>query len=147
MTDIEMVERGPAVIVGVPVIGTFAELGRLVPEAWRRLHDRVGQDSDLTLAEVSVDLGDGRYHETLGALTGAREARRLHIPGCVCSYVPGGRWVQTIHEGPERAIADTFGRLLDRIAADGGQPGPHKLDIGYTVDGEGGPHLLAVQLA
>lgn len=147
VTDIELVERGPAVVVGVPVVGAFADLGRLVPEAWGRLRSSLDGGPDHTLAEVSVDLGDGRYHETVGALVGVPEVADLRIPGTVYSYVPSGRWAQTIHDGPTHAIADSFGRLLDWIASGHGEPGRHKLDIGYTVDSSEGPHLLAVRLA
>lgn len=144
--EIVVVKRAPAVVVGVPVIGTFADLGRLVPAAWRRLGDVLGGTGHEELAEVSVDLGDGRYHETVGLLTGLGAPDSPGLAGAVRTMVPGGPWAQLAHDGPPGAIAESFGRLLEWVTQQGSHAGPHKLDVGYRLDGRPETHVLAVQL-
>lgn len=146
MTEIELVERPPALVVGLPVLARFADLGTLVPAAWRSLAGALGGRRPGTLAELSVDLGDGRYHETVGVLLELGDAGAVRLPGAVGSLVPGGRWAQVPHEGPASAIADTFGRLLAWVEEQGEHAGPHKLDAGYRLDGAPERHLLAVCL-
>ncbi len=143
MTEIEIVERPPALVLGVPVIGEFADLARLVPDAWRTVRRRTGTTGQ-ELAEVSVDLGDGRYHETVGLLVDATD--EVPPAGMVGTLVPGGAWVQTRHDDAADRIAGTFGRLLDWLAAHDRDAGPHKLDMGYRLDGGTEHHVLAVQL-
>lgn len=143
---ITVVEREPAVVVGIPVTGTFADLGRLVPAAWRRLSDALDGTGPEELAEVSVDLGDGHYHETVGRLTRVDDRDSRWPAAAVHTLVPGGRWAQTSHDGPSGTIAETFGRLLEWVTQQGASAGPHKLDVGYRLDGGTESHVLAVQL-
>ncbi|WP_152189055.1 hypothetical protein [Georgenia satyanarayanai] len=146
MREIEIVDRAPVLVVGMPVLAGFHELGTLVPAAWRALSRSLGDD-DRPLAELSVDLGDGRYHETVGVLVPLEDAARVRVPGAVGSLVPGGAWAQMVHDGPVHTIAETFGRLLAWAAEQGARPGPHKLDVGYRLDGAAERHTLAVELS
>lgn len=147
MTDIEIVERPPAVVIGLPVLAPFRDLGTLVPAEWQALAGHLGDDQQSApLAELSVDLGDGRYHETVGLLVDLEDGPPAGLPGAVRSLVPGGRWVQAHHDGPAGTIAETFGRLLAWATAHGERAGAHKLDVGYRLDGTAEHHVLAVEL-
>jgi len=146
-TEIEVVQRPTAFLVGLPVIGRFDELGTLVPAAWDALRDAVaGTGLSGPFAELSVELGQGRYHETLGVLVEDTGGDLPQVPGAVVGVVPAGRWVQVTHEGPREAIAATFGRLLEWLEESGHQAGEHKLDTGYRLDGAPETHVVAVQL-
>ncbi len=151
MSDIEVIVREPAVVVGVPVIAGFSELAQAVPAAWESLRTSLGghlggRPSE-PLAEASVELGGGRYHETVGVFLEPEAAGAVRIPGTVHTLVPGGRWAQATHDGPVEDIAETFGRILRWAAAQGHRPGPRKLDVGYRLDRDPGNHLLAVELS
>lgn len=146
MTEIEIVERPASLVVGRPVLARFQDLGTLVPAAWQALAGSLGPGDTGPFAELSVELVDGRYHETVGALVPLREDGAVRVPGTVGSFVRGGRWAQAAHDGPRHAIAETFGRLLARVAEQGERAGPYKLDVGYRFDGGPERHVLAVDI-
>lgn len=146
---IEIVQRPTAFLVGLPVIGRFDELGTLVPAAWDALPEAIEGTTVSPggpFAELSVELGRGRYHETVGVLVEDTGGDVPRLPGAVVGVVPGGRWVQVTHEGPRKTIAATFGRLLEWIEERGHHAGDHKLDTGYRLDAAPETHVLAVQL-
>lgn len=130
-------------LTGITVECRFDELSTHVPAAWRRLSDAHPPDG-AAYAELSTELGDGRYREVLGLLGPDETLDPTLAPRTVT--VPAGSWVTTVHDGPEHAIAETFGEMLAWAAARGLEPTGEKLDVGYRLDGTAGPHELGVRV-
>ncbi|MGX5695472.1 hypothetical protein ACWKWP_04670 [Agromyces soli] len=133
----EIVVRRPSLVIGIPVLGRFDELGRLVPEAWASAFASL----DGTFAEVSTRVGDG-YHEVVGVLS----ELDTNIDGYVHGYVPGGEYVREAHRGERAMIAESFGRIEVWARSRGREVGAVKLDIGYHADGSDLVHELYVGL-
>src|SRR5690606_34689049 len=128
-------------LTGITVECRFDELSTHVPAAWRRLSDAHPPDG-AAYAELSTELGDGRSREVLWL----RGPDQTLGPARPPRTVPAGSWVTTVHDGPEHAIAETFGEMLAWAAACGLEPTGEKLDVGYRLDGTAGPHELGVRV-
>ena len=142
---VELVRRPALVVAGEPVVGTFDELGELVPAAWRRLLARTDLPvpADGRYAEASAGLGGGRYLEVVGVVLDAA----ADVPDeCALALLPAGRWARLRFEGPEAGIGDGFGEVLAWGERNGLALGGRKLDVGYAADGGDGPHELFVQV-
>ncbi|WP_432487352.1 hypothetical protein [Kineococcus sp. SYSU DK018] len=139
------VERDQVVVVGLPVVGTFDQLGALVPAAWERVLSRRHElpRPEGGYAELSTYLGDGTYHEVVGVPL----PRPPQRPGrWVVAVAPAGLHAHHRYEGPVRGIGEGFGALHEWVRAQGRTPGDLKLDVGYAADGAEGPHDLHVDL-
>ena len=132
-------------VVGVRVEAPFDELRHRVPAAWQTLFSRAAElpaPDGTGYVEASEHLGDGRYRETVGVLTGPETA----VPaGMTAVVLPAARWARLVHGGPVEQIADGFGRLHEFCDGQGLRHGALKLDTGYTRDGVG-PHVLHVEV-
>ena len=132
-------------VVGVQVEAPFDELRHRVPAAWHALFSRAGElpaPDAVGYVEASEHLGDGRYRETVGVLTGPGTA----VPaGMTAVVLPATRWARLEHAGPVEQIADGFARLHEFCAGQGLRHGELKLDTGYAHEGSG-PHVLHVDV-
>ncbi|WP_395245297.1 hypothetical protein ACGGZK_05690 [Agromyces sp. MMS24-K17] len=137
LSEISIVRRRPAVVIGVPVLARFDELSELVPLAWAEAFRRF----DGPLAEASTRVGD-RYHEVVGLL-GEVDAQ---VDGAVHALVPAGEYATATHRGDRVSIAESFGRIESWIAAQGREVGAGKLDVGYLRDGSERAHDLYVSI-
>lgn len=136
-------------VSGVRVVGGFAELSTLVPQAWRDLA-AAGLPQDVVLVELSSRRADGDYEEVLGVVDedGAGDELRAaagHLE-LVTGVFPGGLVVRTEHEGPVEQIAQTFAELMDWAAGRALRPTGELLDSGYRVDGAAERHTLWVRV-
>ncbi len=133
-------------VVGLPVLGPFGELSRLVPAAWQQLEEMVGRNADENFVELSTQLRDGRYHEVVGVLREAGTAAEISRPGMVTVLVPPGEWLSAQHGGPRETIAEGFDALIAEAQRLGRTPSGEKLDIGYRLDGAEESHELRIRL-
>jgi len=138
----ELPERS---LTGITVESHFDELRTRVPAAWRRIAES-GSSRAARYAELSTELGAGRYREVLGLLGTGNTLDPSLAAETVTVPVPGGSWVTTVHDGPEPAIAETFGAMLEWAASQGFEPTGEKTDVGYRLDGANGPHELGIRV-
>ncbi|MET0418103.1 MAG: GyrI-like domain-containing protein [Actinoplanes sp.] len=141
-----IVQREAVVVVGLPVVGAFQDLGHLVPAAWPQLFARKAElpaTPDGTFAEASYHLGGGRYHEVIGAAVSVGTP----ISGqWTVAHVPAGEWAYARHAGPVEQIGDTFGAIERWLRDQRRTVGGMKLDLGYRADSLPEVHDLYVHV-
>jgi predicted transcriptional regulator YdeE len=147
MSRAAIVQRTDTLVIGIEVVADFAALSTRVPLAWRELFARLEElpaAAGGRLAEASVELGGGRYRETVGVpIEGPAPA----IPkGMSVSRLPAGAFVHHRHEGPVTEIGYGFQVIYDWAGEQGIALGELKLDIGYSPDDRPGPHDLFIGL-
>lgn len=143
----QFVDRGPLTIVGIRVVAPFRELWTKVPEAWRSLRARSGEipyHGGGAFIDVSLEEDAGTYTQVVGAEVSAL----ADAPeGMVAVELPPRRYIHYRHEGPVEAIADSFGHMLAWADERGIELDSLKIDVGYTLEGDGTEHDLYVALA
>lgn len=132
----EIVEKAPVVVVGLPVRASWRELWVEMPKVWREFIVKYAEIED-RLGETFVDVS----HDKVGAeylqLVSTQVAKVRRIPdGMQAVEIPAQRYIHHKHVGPIENIAESFGNMYDWAREYGHSVGELKLDFGYTADGD-----------
>ncbi|NHC15446.1 GyrI-like domain-containing protein [Motilibacter deserti] len=141
----QILQRRPTVVAGLPVTAKFDQLAKEVPEAWARLFARRADlpSPQRGYVELSAYVGDGVYAETLGVEV--LPETRLRGEWAL-ALLPAGDYVHHVFRGAVPDIGTAFGEMHDWAEGQGRTIGSRKLDVGYLPDGRDGQHELWVEL-
>ncbi|WP_127127014.1 hypothetical protein [Georgenia sp. SYP-B2076] len=146
-----LVHRPETDVMGLQVVAGFDRLHVVVPELWDAMfarRDELPAPPDGRYAEASVQLGGGRYRETVGvALVHPPKTRSVAVPrGMSVARLATGLFVTHRHEGDVGDIASGFQAIYDWAEGQDLELGTLKLDIGYTTDCTAQAHDLFINV-
>lgn len=142
----DIVDRGSMIVIGIPIRANWKDLWVDVPEAWRefvRRHAEVRHPVGETFYDTSLEKNGDEYVQ----LVGSHVSKVDRIPaGMHAVEISAQQYIHHTHEGPTKAIAETFGTMYEWARQNGEPAGEFKLDSGYTVAGDELQHDLFIGL-
>ncbi|PWC83051.1 hypothetical protein TSH100_21900 [Azospirillum sp. TSH100] len=139
---IETVTFPELTVIGCMVEASREDLPATVAAAWERVF--AADVGTAAFAAVSLPEENGLHRQLVGFMA----AKASEIPdGMVRVDLDAGRYLRTVQDGPQTAIADGFARLHAHAGANGLTLSGVALDFGYRPGQREGRHELHLALA